>query len=181
MLPVVVQVPPDRTRFPGTESSPDPIVLFAEAMSRALGTPVPVLKQRLVDAPADAFLLSFDLRLPKEVHDGPAEQRLQIAKRTILMQPWRERLEEYLDYYQLAGAVGLSGYSPTADDKGVPSGGTIYVRIDAAERSRIQYVPNSFSPIGYAFAWVGANGRDLPALLAEYLTAYTALGLHHTP
>src|SRR5689334_14217455 len=108
MLPVIVQVPPDRTRMPGTEHTPDPVELFAEWMSLALGAPVPVLRKFLPDAPTDAFLIAYNYHLGEKMDACSPEQRLQISRRSVMLAPACADPAGYFEQLQLAAAMELS-------------------------------------------------------------------------
>ena len=178
MLPVIVQVPPDRTRLPGMEGSPDPVDRFAEWMSQALGTAVPVLRTFLPEAPLDAFLIAFNHGLGEKMDACTPEQHRQIARRTILLEPPCPDVAGYLESLELAAALQLHVSKPWAQATREALGGMIYGRCSAAERAGIPCQrPGITRSSHYGFFYCDEKNPSLPDLLARYLTAYAALGL----
>ena len=153
--------------------------VLALALSRRVHGEVPVIDAHLQDAPAGRFLIAFPADIEIALNSCPVERRAAIASRTVDMDAKWPNLFKLLERYKLAAAVDLRRYWAWERQPDNDFGGGIYGLISVAERAGMAYESGrSYGSEHYGQLACRDHCRDLPSLLAHYLTVYEEMGLH---
>lgn len=182
MFPITALSLPHLNESPDKPDPREPEERFAARLGAALSCPVPLQVSSVVTAPTDSLLIAMECFFEQDLENCTPEQGRQIGRRMVLMEARFGGVHRLLSRWPLAAAVDEQDFFGWRHHPEIRRGARFWGRIAAAERAGIPFETHErFGNMGYALLSRRGDGIDLPELLAEYLTAYTALGLHHTP
>ncbi len=135
---------------------------LATALGEALGIEVPIFEGTLADAPAEGYLLVFELRH----HDDP-----RLGPRIIAFEEDRSTIMETAEAFRLAAAIEKHRYFQWSRRRAEERGYGLVGRKDVAERMGARLVGGPYTSAHYGLLASDA-ADDLIGLLAGYLRAY---------
>jgi hypothetical protein len=137
---------------------------LAEAMRSALEIDVPVIEGPLSSAPADAYLLAF--QVPSTI--DPA-----LARRIIAFDEGRSYIMQRLEEHGFAGAVEMHRYFQWCTQRDSERGYGLVGKKDVVARMSARVPEGPYTSANYGVI-ASDTARNLPELIAEYLKAYDA-------
>ncbi len=135
---------------------------LAKAVGDALAIEVPIVEGMLADAPATGYVIVFELRADAPVQQGP---------RIVAFDADRSSIMKRVESHNLAAAVEKQRYFQWRTRREQERGYGLVGRKDVVARMPAEITTGPYTSARYGLISSDA-ARDLPTLLASYLTTY---------